>query len=34
MRHLVTCSKCKKTMNRWDYLTHIHMGYPCGPVAR
>jgi hypothetical protein len=31
---MVKCSKCGKTMNKHDYLTHIQMGYACGPVAR
>jgi hypothetical protein len=31
---LTTCSTCKKSMTRFDFLTHIQMGYPCGPVAR
>ena len=31
---LTKCSKCGKAYTRFDYLTHIQMGYPCGPKAR
>lgn len=34
MARLTKCSKCGKEYTRFDYLTHIQMGYPCGPKAR